>query len=293
MLQPPTKRKHLRDVSNIQSKPRRLSADLCYFVADKQQRPPKFIAYMPSTRRAYFSGKDLVSHLILTNVQSREGEVLVHESMNKETVEPMEEDYRGPPPAEPEIAVEEEPNPDEPEVAVGEEPKPEQTAPSPKPSGASSPSHSRNSSSTQNPNAPFAEGSGFPSSLTADIVISPKLPESTASPDEDLQPATANSSEELSAAGPKVGHAAECSSGLHPLNDENVPKRSVTAGCEHELNVCIDCLKKHIAIKMTELSPDQIECPTCTQRLDFVAIRDFADQATFEKYNNLSLKLLV
>lgn len=38
---------------------------------------------------------------------------------------------------------------------------------------------------------------------------------------------------------------------------------------------------------MGETWPDEIECPTCEERLGYYDVKDFARSGTFEKYNTI------
>lgn len=61
------------------------------------------------------------------------------------------------------------------------------------------------------------------------------------------------------------------------------PQRVPTSNCEHESEVCLHCLQTHISTSMAQKKWDQIECPTCSERLGFFDMKAFAAAATFEK----------
>ena len=84
--------------------------------------------------------------------------------------------------------------------------------------------------------------------------------------------------------GPQLNHTASCTTCLDELKDEWIPKRHVNVACEHKLETCLKCLSRYLAFKMEGTPPDQIECPSCKEKFDFFAIKEFADQVTFEKY---------
>ena len=59
--------------------------------------------------------------------------------------------------------------------------------------------------------------------------------------------------------------------------------RSPTSTCKHSVEVCRLCLEKSIAEQMDQKIWDQIDCPVCTERLQFFDVKEFADLVTFEK----------
>ena len=83
---------------------------------------------------------------------------------------------------------------------------------------------------------------------------------------------------------PQLDHAAFCTTCLDEWKDEKIPKRHVSAGCEHTLESCLECLYNYLRSEIAGTPLDQIECPSCKERFDFFAIKEFADPVTFEKY---------
>ncbi|KAL8725483.1 MAG: hypothetical protein Q9181_006405, partial [Wetmoreana brouardii] len=59
--------------------------------------------------------------------------------------------------------------------------------------------------------------------------------------------------------GPESSHAKTCVVCLDTLEDDNVPKHKVTAGCEHEVETCKKCLMEHIATTLEGRRPEQIK----------------------------------
>lgn len=84
-----------------------------------------------------------------------------------------------------------------------------------------------------------------------------------------------------SARGPKER---ECSICLDSLCLERFPKRNITSTCNHAPDVCLSCLAQSIATQFSTKVWDQIDCPTCSQRLQHTDIKTFASSVVFEKY---------
>ena len=58
---------------------------------------------------------------------------------------------------------------------------------------------------------------------------------------------------------------------------------NVTSTCDHEIDVCLFCLSQHISAQFATKVWDQIDCPTCGQRLQFADIQKFAPGSVFQK----------
>ena len=71
------------------------------------------------------------------------------------------------------------------------------------------------------------------------------------------------------------------------LNGQNIPKRSTTSSCSHGPNVCRSCLATSIATQVDNKVWDQIDCPTCGQRLHFRDVKEFADPIVFGRLESL------
>ena len=61
------------------------------------------------------------------------------------------------------------------------------------------------------------------------------------------------------------------------------PSRLPTSTCKHAMEVCRLCLEKSIAEQMAQKIWDQIDCPTCSERMGFFDVKEFANTVTFEK----------
>ena len=71
-----------------------------------------------------------------------------------------------------------------------------------------------------------------------------------------------------------------CFEGLGP---NNAPQRRITSTCDHEPNVCLSCLRQSIETQFTSRRWDQIDCPSCSARLDHQDIQAFADVEVFRR----------
>lgn len=65
------------------------------------------------------------------------------------------------------------------------------------------------------------------------------------------------------------------------LSPQNTPKRKITSSCNHEPDVCRPCLTTSISTQFNSKVWDQIDCPTCGQRLEFQDVKAFADSIVF------------
>lgn len=74
------------------------------------------------------------------------------------------------------------------------------------------------------------------------------------------------------------------------LSPQNTPERNVTSSCNHEPDVCRSCLAASISTQFNSKVWDQIDCPTCGQRLEFQDVKAFADSVVFGRYDNVSLQ---
>ena len=67
------------------------------------------------------------------------------------------------------------------------------------------------------------------------------------------------------------------------LNLQNTPERKITSSCNHEPDICRACLATSISTQMDSKVWDQIDCPTCSQRLNFHDVKAFADSEVFQR----------
>ncbi|KAF1365876.1 hypothetical protein EJ07DRAFT_92584 [Lizonia empirigonia] len=68
------------------------------------------------------------------------------------------------------------------------------------------------------------------------------------------------------------------------------PSQPPTAQCSHNADVCRRCLRTWIRTTFTSKVWDEINCPTCSERLDYEDVRQFAPSDIFRKYDKLSAK---
>ena len=76
----------------------------------------------------------------------------------------------------------------------------------------------------------------------------------------------------------------ECGVCLESLGLERFPKRNITSTCNHAPDVCLSCLAQSIATQFSTKVWDQIDCPTCSERLQHTDVMKFASSVVFGKY---------
>ena len=89
--------------------------------------------------------------------------------------------------------------------------------------------------------------------------------------------------ENLAYARPNVDSAVagDCAVCFETLNPQNTPRRKITSSCNHEPDTCKSCLTTSISTQLDNKVWDQIDCPTCGQRLDYKDVKAFADPIVF------------
>ena len=103
----------------------------------------------------------------------------------------------------------------------------------------------------------------------------------------DILQATKNHSSTKSRPNAASFSPADCEVCFETLNGQNTPKRKTTFSCSHEPNVCRSCLATSIATQVNNKVWDQIDCPSCGQRLHFRDVKKFADPIVFERLESL------
>lgn len=93
--------------------------------------------------------------------------------------------------------------------------------------------------------------------------------------------ATSGPTSENSTVQPNVRECGVC---LTTPGLERFPKRNITSTCNHTPNVCLSCLEQSIATQFSTKVWDQIDCPTCSQRLEHSDVKKFASSVVFGKY---------
>ena len=74
-----------------------------------------------------------------------------------------------------------------------------------------------------------------------------------------------------------------CNVCLESLEPTAFPKRQTTTACDHNPDVCLQCLSHSITAQFENKMWDQIDCPSCGQRLGFLDVKAFAEPAVFER----------
>lgn len=80
----------------------------------------------------------------------------------------------------------------------------------------------------------------------------------------------------------------DCVVCFETLTAQNTPERKITLSCDHEPDVCMICLSTSISTQLTSKVWDQINCPTCGERLEHQDVKEFGDSATFGRLESTS-----
>lgn len=71
------------------------------------------------------------------------------------------------------------------------------------------------------------------------------------------------------------------------LNNDTFP---ITQTCDHPRDVCHDCLRQHILSRSKVLGWNDINCPTCSQPLQYNDVRRAAPPDDFKRYDKAQLQ---
>ena len=94
---------------------------------------------------------------------------------------------------------------------------------------------------------------------------------------------------------PLIGFLNDLTLGLHGDDDQlcevcledlpisKFPEYPPTAACQHPVKVCIQCLKMSLKVQVRDKGYRQIECPSCSEILTFLDVKEFADHHTAAK----------
>lgn len=82
----------------------------------------------------------------------------------------------------------------------------------------------------------------------------------------------------------------ECTVCAENRSLSHFPSFPPTAQCVHDVEVCRRCLRTWIGTTFASKLWDEINCPTCSERLDFENVRESAPSEVFRKYEKLSTK---
>lgn len=75
----------------------------------------------------------------------------------------------------------------------------------------------------------------------------------------------------------------DCIVCFETLEPTAFPKLKTTGACTHKPDVCLQCLSSSITTQFTNKMWDQIDCPSCGERLGFMDVQAFADPVVFER----------
>ena len=76
----------------------------------------------------------------------------------------------------------------------------------------------------------------------------------------------------------------DCSICLESQSLQRFPNRSITSACNHAPDVCLTCLATSIETQISSKLWDQIDCPMCSQRLQYTDVKKFASSVVFGRY---------
>lgn len=79
----------------------------------------------------------------------------------------------------------------------------------------------------------------------------------------------------------------ECSICMEKCSEDQIPSRRVTAGCNHDRDVCIACVRQSISAQFQVKMWNQLSCPCCAQLLRHEDVKEFGDPVIFERYESL------
>lgn len=83
---------------------------------------------------------------------------------------------------------------------------------------------------------------------------------------------------------PKPRSLKTCLTCVEDLTPRKFPKKGLAKECNHEPNVCKDCLTRSIDIQIPDVAWDQVQCPECSVILPFEVVKNYASPETFERY---------
>ena len=80
------------------------------------------------------------------------------------------------------------------------------------------------------------------------------------------------------------GHSKQCVVCDETLDEDNRPNSPVSPKCQHDIEVCRECLMQSITAQSSIKTWDQIQCPSCNVPLDYYDMQAHADKDTFDRY---------
>lgn len=86
---------------------------------------------------------------------------------------------------------------------------------------------------------------------------------------------------------PSTG-SVDCISCSEPLTNLEAPNLRITQSCNHDRDICLDCLSQHIDIQYRDNIWDQIRCPSegCREILNADDVNKYAAPETVNRYND-------
>ena len=75
----------------------------------------------------------------------------------------------------------------------------------------------------------------------------------------------------------------ECIVCSDTLNESNTPTEDTTSACRHGRDICRQCIATSVVTQFREKTWDQIDCPNCSERLNYHDVRSHAETDTFER----------
>jgi hypothetical protein len=74
-----------------------------------------------------------------------------------------------------------------------------------------------------------------------------------------------------------------CSVCLERYSWSHFPERRITAECNHEPTICVECLQQAIDMQIGSRAWDKLACPLCREKLSFETVKEYSSQERFEK----------
>lgn len=152
----------------------------------------------------------------------------------------------------------------------------------------------------QRQNRPESRRQEDHTSIVPTIVLFPNLPRARRTVDDgpiiteatEIHPAqlqesiissNASVQEQLQITSNSTPDGPECIVCLETLGQDEFPGAGITTSCDHEADICLQCIARSINIQLREKMWNELACPTCSAVLEFEAVKQFADSETFER----------
>lgn len=76
----------------------------------------------------------------------------------------------------------------------------------------------------------------------------------------------------------------DCIVCLETLPRSDFLHSNATEKCNHENNVCYECMRKTVSVHIADGAPGKLQCPSCPSELSFDNVRVFATEEEFARY---------